>query len=137
MPASPEPGSSQGGRPRSDREVFDAIADPSRRAILDGLAGGPRAAGEIAADFSISRPAISRHLRALEGAGLVRVSKEGRKRMYEIDPEPLQEVDRWMQRYRTMWAARLVAIKQHVESRSGEAGADSRQVGGTRKGASP
>lgn len=96
--------------------MFDAIADPTRRAILDGLALGPRPAGDIAAGFPVSRPAISRHLRTLEGAGLVHVTRDGRRRLYELNPTPLAEVDRWVARYRTMWAARLVAIKRHAES---------------------
>ena len=77
------------GRPPRGRAVFDAIADPTRRAILDGLAAGSRAAGEIAQDFAVSRPAISKHLRALELAGLVRVTKDGRRRLFELDPGPL------------------------------------------------
>ena len=111
------PGVSRGrhGRPRSGGAVFDAIADPTRRAILDGLTTGPRAAGEIAADFSISRPAVSKHLRALADAGLVHSQKEGRRRLYALDPGPLVEVDRWVTRYRALWAARLVAVKREAE----------------------
>lgn len=114
----------RGGRPAAGRGVYDAIADPTRRAILDHLAAGPRAAGEVALGFAVSRPAISKHLRALEDAGLVRVTKTGRKRLYALDPGPLAEVDRWLTRYRTMWAARLVAIKRHVESGRQEAPVD-------------
>jgi len=100
----------------SRRSVFDAIADPTRRAILDGLARGPRAAGDIARDFTIARPSVRKHLRVLEDAGLVRVSADGRMRFYEMDPTPLLEIDRWLERHRTSLAARLVAIKRAAES---------------------
>ena len=113
MNSQPRP---EGGRPPRERAVFDAIADPTRRAILDGLASGPRPAGENAADFAVSRPAVSKPLRALETAGLVHVAKDGRRRLYQLDPRPLAEVDRWVARYRTAWAARLVNIKREAEA---------------------
>ncbi len=96
--------------------VFGAIADPTRRAILDALHGGERSAGEIAALFPVSRPAISRHLRVLRGAGLVRERRQARSRLYRLDPGPLREVERWMTHYRTFWAARLHGLRQIVES---------------------
>ena len=108
------------GRPRSGGGVFDAIADPTRRAILDGLAAGARDVGDIASDFPISRPAVSKHLRALAEAGLVRATKAGRRRLYALDPRPLAAVDRWVTRYRAMWSARLVAIKQQTETRAAQ-----------------
>ena len=96
--------------------VFSAIADPTRRAILDALRGQERSAGEIAALFPVSRPAISRHLRVLRGAGLVRERRMARSRMYLLDPAPLREVERWMAHYRTFWAARLHGLRQLVEA---------------------
>lgn len=101
--------------------VFHAIADPTRRAILDGLATGARAAGVIAESYPVSRPAISKHLRVLQQAGLVRVVRHGRHRMYELAPAPLREVDAWLARYRLFWAARLSAIKDIAESLEGSA----------------
>jgi DNA-binding transcriptional ArsR family regulator len=99
---------------RRDR-VYSAVADATRRSILAGLARGPRSAGEIARDYDVSRPAISKHLRALETAELVRVEKRGRRRVYALNPAPLGEIDRWLEEIRTMWAARLVGIKRAAE----------------------
>ena len=110
--------------------MFDAIADPTRRAILDGLASGPRAVGEIAADFAISRPAVSKHLKSLAEAGLVNATRVGRRRLYELDPEPLAEVHHWVMRYRALWAARLVTIKRQTEARV----ARKRRRGGDERG---
>ncbi|MBK7351529.1 MAG: winged helix-turn-helix transcriptional regulator [Gemmatimonadetes bacterium] len=96
--------------------VFDAIADPTRRAILDALRARERSAGEIAGLFPVSRPAISRHLRVLRGAGLVRERRVARSRLYRLDPAPLREVERWMAHYRVFWAARLQDLRQYLES---------------------
>lgn len=102
--------------PHADSHVFRAISDPTRRAILDGLAEGERTAGEVAGDFAVSRPAISKHLRILEEAGLVAARRAGRERRYRLDARPLGEVDRWVARHRTAWARRLVDLKEHLES---------------------
>lgn len=96
--------------------VFGAIVDPTRREILDALRGGERSAGEIAARFPVSRPAISRHLRVLREAGLVVERRDSRNRFYAIDPRPLREVDRWLEHYRVFWTARLLDLKRHVEA---------------------
>lgn len=79
-------------------------------------------AGEVARGFPMSRPAISKHLRALESAGLVRVSSEGRQRVYEIRREPLEEVDRWLMTHRVRLAADLAAIKAAAENADRETG---------------
>lgn len=92
-----------------------ALGDPTRRAILDLLRGGERPAGELAARFPISRPAVSKHLRVLREAGLVSERREGRHRLYALDPRPLAELDQWLQTYRTFWAARLLDLKRVVE----------------------
>ncbi|MEL6329143.1 MAG: metalloregulator ArsR/SmtB family transcription factor [Planctomycetota bacterium] len=102
--------------------VFGAIADPTRRAILDGLRGGARAAGEIASGFSMSRPAVSKHLAVLERAGLVRAEKQGRRRMYALAANPLEQVDQWVARYRLHWAGRLVDLKAAAEGRGAAGG---------------
>ncbi|MEZ6235886.1 MAG: metalloregulator ArsR/SmtB family transcription factor [Phycisphaerales bacterium] len=96
-------------------DAFAAVADPTRRAILDGLRTRARSAGDIAADFTISRPAVSKHLRVLSQAGLVRVVKHGRERHYHLDAAPLAAVDDWLNRYRLLWAARLANLKEYLE----------------------
>ncbi|MCZ2859042.1 ArsR/SmtB family transcription factor [Blastococcus sp. VKM Ac-2987] len=89
---------------------MQALGDPTRRALLDLLAGGELPAGELADRFPVSRPAISRHLRVLREAGLVRVRSDGRQRLYALDPGPLREIDDWLERYRDLWAHRLDAL---------------------------
>ncbi len=96
-------------------QVFSAIADPTRRAILDAIRGRERAAGDIASLFPVSRPAISRHLRVLRSAGLVRERRVAQARLYSLDPAPLREVDRWLDHYKVFWAARLHDLKRVVE----------------------
>lgn len=95
--------------------VFGAISDSTRREILDALRSRDLSAGELAARFPVSRPAISRHLRILRQAGLVRESRRAQARIYSLDPAPLADVDRWLSRYRTFWGARLHDLKRHVE----------------------
>ncbi len=102
---------------RSTR-VFDAIADPTRRAILDALRRGPLAAGEIADLFPVSRPAVSRHIRILRQAGLLTERRAAQSRIYSLDPEPLRSVEQWLAHYRVFWAARLMDLKRHVEAES-------------------
>jgi DNA-binding transcriptional ArsR family regulator len=88
----------------------EALADPTRRRIVELLADGERSAGELAAEFSTSRPAVSRHLRVLREQGLVTARNEGQKRVYSLDPAPLAELDAWLGRYRSFWAQRLDAL---------------------------
>jgi DNA-binding transcriptional ArsR family regulator len=97
--------------------VFQALADPTRRDILDLLRTRERSAGEVADRFPVSRPAISRHLRVLRQAGLVVQRKEARSRVYRLDPAALREVDRWLERYRAFWTARMHDLKRYVEAR--------------------
>ena len=98
------------------RPVFHAIADPTRRAILDALRHRERSAGDLATLFPVSRPAVSRHLRVLRGAGLVRERRVAQYRLYSLDPAPLLEVALWMEHYRVFRAARLHDLKELVES---------------------
>jgi DNA-binding transcriptional ArsR family regulator len=95
--------------------VFPAIADPTRRAILDAIRGRERSAGDIAALFPVSRPAISRHLRILRSAGLVRERRAAQSRLYFLDPAPLRDVERWLDHYKVFWAVRLHDLKRTVE----------------------
>ena len=96
--------------------VYGALADPTRRAILDVLRRRDLSAGELAGRFPVSRPAISRHLRVLRMAGLVRESRQAQSRIYSLNAAPLVEVDRWLARYRTFWGARLHDLKRYVET---------------------
>jgi DNA-binding transcriptional ArsR family regulator len=100
--------------------IFRAIADPTRRAILDMLLEGERSVGEIAERFAVSRPAVSKHLRVLRGARLVRARRQGRQRLCAIDPEPLRAIDAWLDGYRREWQSRLAQLKKHVESSDSE-----------------
>lgn len=103
------------GTKRNPAAVFRAVSDPTRRAILDTLRAGPRAAGAIADAFPVSRPAISRHLRVLRHASLVREEKRGRERLYALNSEPLKAIDDWLTAYRLHWTSALLALKQHLE----------------------
>jgi DNA-binding transcriptional ArsR family regulator len=95
-------------------EALAALADPTRRELLALLAGGERAAGDLAGRFPVSRPAISRHLRVLREAGLVRSRSSGRQRLYALDPRPLRELDDWLEPYRDLWAQRLDALDTEI-----------------------
>ena len=96
--------------------TFQALADPTRRAVLDLLRGGSQPAGQIASAFPVSRPAISKHLRLLRRAHLVREHREGRNRVYELNPEPLRAVDTWIDQYRMFWVRNLNNLKAFVEA---------------------
>jgi DNA-binding transcriptional ArsR family regulator len=100
----------------SREAAFSALADPTRRAVLDLLRAGTRPAGDIARAFPISRPAISKHLRILRRAHLVEERREGRHRMYHLNPEPLKSVDSWLEQYRQFWSASLANLKSFVEA---------------------
>jgi len=91
-------------------KAAEALADPTRRRIVELLAERDRSAGELAAQFSTSRPAVSRHLRVLREHGLVRARSEAQRRVYSLDPAPLAELDAWLARYRSFWAQRLDAL---------------------------
>ena len=101
---------------RSREATFQALADPTRRAVLDLLRRGAQPAGQIASAFPVSRPAISKHLRLLRRAHLVREHREGRNRIYRLNPQPLRAVDSWIEQYRVFWAASLNNLKSFVES---------------------
>ncbi len=102
----------------SDSDVFTAVADPTRRAILDRLRRGPIPAMELADGFRISRPAVSRHLRVLRRAQLVSESREGRNRIYQLTPAPLHDIDAWIESYRKLWLHSLTNLKHHLEHKS-------------------
>jgi len=91
-----------------------ALADESRRTVLETLAGGPATAGELAALLPIARPGVSRHLRVLREAGLVEVRREAQRRVYSLRPEPLVEVNDWLSGYLTLWEQRLDALHTEI-----------------------
>jgi len=95
--------------------TFHALADPTRRAVLDLLRRGAQPAGQIAEAFPISRPAISKHLRQLRKARLVVEHRSGRHRLYQLNAEPLKAVDSWLDHYRNFWQASLDNLKTFVE----------------------
>ncbi|HVN85680.1 MAG TPA: metalloregulator ArsR/SmtB family transcription factor [Candidatus Binatia bacterium] len=104
-------------RTDSKSDAFRAIADPTRRAILDRLRAGPTAVNVLAADFHQSRPAISKHLRVLRRARLVAEERVGRERLYELQPKPLQQVAGWIEGYRSFWLTSLSNLKRYLEDK--------------------
>lgn len=95
--------------------VFEALADPTRRRVLELLTERDLSAGEIAAAFTVSRPAVSRHLRVLRAAGLVQARRDAQRRVYRLDAEPLAELDSWLATYRPFWRERLDQLEQHLQ----------------------
>ena len=100
----------------STEATFQVLADPTRRAVLDLLRSGTQPAGQIAKAFPVSRPAISKHLRLLRRAHLVQERREGRHRLYQLNPEPLKAVDSWLEQYRVFWQTSLTNLKTFVEA---------------------
>ena len=95
-------------------DALAALADPTRRALLSRLRERELSAGDLAAGFPVSRPAISRHLRVLREAGLVRARAVGQHRVYALDARPLRELDAWLEPYRDLWAQRLDALDTEI-----------------------
>jgi DNA-binding transcriptional ArsR family regulator len=105
-------------RQRADLDVFHAVADPTRRAILDRLRVGRAAVNALAAGFALTRPAISKHLRVLRSAALVNERREGRLRVYELQAAPLRDLTAWVDTYRVFWQHNQAGLKKHVESKA-------------------
>jgi len=97
--------------------ALEALAEPTRRRIVELLAEGERSAGEIAAHFETSRPGVSRHLRVLREHGLVQVRDDAQRRFYSLDPTPLAELDAWLAQYRGYWTNRLDAFDTEIRRR--------------------
>ena len=95
--------------------AYTALAEPHRRQILDLLRGGERSVNDFVGPLKISQPGVSKHLRVLREAGLVDVRAEGRCRWYTLRPQPLAEVDEWLEPYRAYWSGRLDALERHLE----------------------
>ena len=94
--------------------VLDVIAEPTRRRILDVVRDGERSVGELVEAVGMHQPGVSRHLKVLRDAGLVEVRRDAQRRLYRLRPEPLIELDAWLEPYRTMWANRLDSLEQHL-----------------------
>ena len=99
----------------SPAATFHALADPTRLAVFELLRDAPQSAGQIAAAFPISRPAISKHLRQLHKARLVVPTRRGRHRFFQVNVEPLRAVDQWLDHYRIFWSQNLNSLKLFVE----------------------
>jgi len=95
--------------------VFEVLAEPTRRRILDLLLDGERAVGDLVKWLKMSQPGVSKHLRVLRDAGLVSVRTEAQRRIYEIQPEPLAEIAEWLEPYRRLWSERLDALERHLD----------------------
>ena len=95
--------------------VFAALADPTRVRILDLLSRRERSVGELVDQFDLTQPAVSQHLRVLKEAGLVASRAEAQRRVYSINPAPLRQLDRWLQRYRKFWADELDSLERHLD----------------------
>ena len=98
-------------------DVFETLADPMRRRIVESLRGGEQAVNEIVERLDIHQSGVSRHLRILRRAGFVRVRPAGPKRLYSLRPEPFQELDRWVNGYRKLWEGRLDRFAAELERR--------------------
>ena len=95
--------------------IFDVLADPSRRRILELLRGGERPVGELVDALRMSQPAVSRHLRVLRYEGVVAARVDAQRRLYRLRPDSLRELDAWLEPYRLLWSGRLDGLEQHLE----------------------
>ena len=98
--------------------MFEVLAEPNRRRICDLLRGGERPVGELVDALAISQPAVSKHLRVLREAGLVESRVEAQRRLYSLRPEPLREIDAWIEPYRRLWGQSLDALEVHLDEMS-------------------
>ena len=98
-------------------EEFAALADPTRRKIVELLAEDERSAGELARQFRVSRPAVSKHLRVLREARLVDVREDAQKRIYRLEPGALADAEDWLARHRRFWAQRLDALESQITTK--------------------
>ncbi len=95
--------------------MFEVLAEPNRRLILDLLRERERTVGELVAALGISQPGVSKHLRVLREAGLVQTRADVQRRLYRLRPEPLREIDQWLAPYREAWRDRLDALERHLD----------------------
>ena len=97
--------------------MFEVLAEPTRRRILDQLLDRPQTVGDLVATLSVSQPSVSKHLRVLRDAGVVEARKDAQRRVYELRPEALAEVLAWVEPYRRLWSGRLDALERHLDSK--------------------
>ena len=95
--------------------AFDIIAEPNRRAILGLLASSEQSVGEIEQQLRMTQPTVSKHLRVLREAGFVESTVDAQRRLYRLRPEPLQEVDAWLDPFRRFWSAHIDALERHLD----------------------
>jgi DNA-binding transcriptional ArsR family regulator len=95
--------------------AFQVIAEPHRRHILDLLREGERSVNELVVGLGLSQPGVSKHLRVLREAGLVRARVDGQRRLYALHPQPLDELHEWLEPYRQLWSERLDALERHLD----------------------
>jgi DNA-binding transcriptional ArsR family regulator len=95
--------------------AYTALAEPHRRQILDLLRSGERSVSDLVARLKLSQPGVSKHLKVLREVGLVEVRAEGKQRWYGLRPQPLAEVDAWLEPYRVYWSGHLDALERHLE----------------------
>jgi DNA-binding transcriptional ArsR family regulator len=95
--------------------VFEVLAEPNRRKILDLLRTEERPVGDLVERLAISQPAVSKHLRVLRECGLVDVRSDAQRRVYRLRSEPLRAIDAWLEPYRTMWVSRLDDLERHLD----------------------
>ncbi len=96
-------------------EPFVVLSEPSRRRILDLLRDGERPVGDLVDRLGMSQPGVSKHLRVLRDAGFVRVRQDAQRRLYSVDPQPLEAVDAWLMPYRALWSSSLDRLERHLD----------------------
>ncbi|MFV2179243.1 ArsR/SmtB family transcription factor [Actinomadura sp. LOL_016] len=101
-------------------DVFAALASPARRELTALLLDGPRSVNDLASHFAMSRPSVSEHLRVLRGAGLVSERRDGRQRLYTLEPGPLMELSEWLTPYERFWRAKLSDLRTLLDDEQGE-----------------
>ena len=99
-----------------DLSLFDVIAEPNRRRILDLLCEHERPVGDLVEALAVSQPAVSKHLRVLRDAGLVEARTDAQRRVYRVRAEPLHSIDEWLAPYRAMWSTSLDNLERHLDS---------------------
>jgi DNA-binding transcriptional ArsR family regulator len=95
--------------------TFELVAEPTRRRILDLVLERERSVGDLVEQLGLSQPGVSKHLRVLRDGGLVDVRQDAQRRLYRVRPEPLREIDAWLEPYRRFWASRLDALERHLD----------------------
>ncbi|WP_219416357.1 ArsR/SmtB family transcription factor [Pseudonocardia nigra] len=104
--------------------VFAALANPTRRDVLDLLLDGPRPVQDIAERFDMARPSVSEHLKVLRDAGLVTETRRGRQRLYAVEPDPLRDLQQWLAPYERFWRAKFADLHEFLDARAGTDASD-------------